>query len=178
MAWHGVADERCRSSGCSRGSRTLYVWVEDDVVDAEVEGAEALLPRGAGGGEASADGAQEAARGGAGGGGVEAFEHGLGGAVRGVARGRAVREEGVDVLVLARRGRHRIGLETAGGGDGWMVRGECEVGGRRRRVRWKENSGEGAFIGGGGLGRRGDAAGTAVGGRTRLQQGHRDKQVK
>ena len=151
------------------------MWVEDDVVDAEVEGVEALLPRGAGGGEASADGAQEAARGGAGGGGVEAFEHGLGGAVRGVARGRAVREEGVDVLVLARRGRHRIGLETAGGGDGWMVRGECEVGGRRRRVRWKENGGEGAFIGGGGPGRRGDAAvddeGTGVGGRTIGTQG-------
>jgi hypothetical protein len=56
-----------------------------------------------------------------------------------------------------------------------MVRGECEVGGRRRRVRWKENGGEGAFIGGGGPGRRGDAAvddeGTAVGGRTRGTQG-------
>lgn len=43
-----------------------------------------------------------------------------------------------------------------------MVRGECEVprwgGVRRRRVRWKGNGGEGAFIGGGGPGRRGDAA--------------------
>lgn len=106
------------------------MWVEDDVVDAEVEGAEALLPRGAGGGEASADGAEEAARGGAGGGGVEALEHGLGGAVRGVARGRAVREEGVDVLVLARRCRHRISRVGEREMTGWFEENaRCRGGG-------------------------------------------------
>lgn len=44
VARRGVTDERWRSNGCSRGSRTLHVWVEDDIMDAEVEGVEALLP--------------------------------------------------------------------------------------------------------------------------------------
>jgi len=83
-------------------SYPLYVRVEEDVVDAEVEGAEAVLPHGTVGGEVPADCAEEAGHSGAGGRGVEALEHGLGGAVRGVAGGHAVREEGVDVLVLAR----------------------------------------------------------------------------
>lgn len=111
-------------------------------MDAEVEGSEAILPRGGVGSEAPADGAEEAARGGAGGGGVEALEHGLGGPVRGVARGRAVRQEGVDVLVLARRRRRHwfppawTGLEI--GGDGWMDGCfECEVvGGRGGEGKW------------------------------------------
>jgi len=99
-------------------------------VDAEVEGAEAVLPRGGVDGEPPADGAEEAARGGAGGGGVEALEHGLGGAVRGVARGRAVRQEGIDVLVLAPWRRHSASAHISWwarfadkrDGDGWMVR--------------------------------------------------------
>lgn len=94
-------------------------------MDAEVEGPEAILPRGGVGGESPADGAEQAARGGAGGGGVEALEHGLGGAVRGVARGRAVRQEGVDVLVLVRWRRHWspawIGCWWAGSGTQWKV---------------------------------------------------------
>jgi hypothetical protein len=70
------------------------VGIEDDVVDAEVEGAEAFLP-GGGAGEAAADGAEEAAGVGAGGGVLEALEHGLGCAVRRVAGGRARRQEGL-----------------------------------------------------------------------------------
>ncbi|KAG8084627.1 hypothetical protein GUJ93_ZPchr0010g8084 [Zizania palustris] len=47
------------------------------------------IPPGDGVGEAAAHGAEEAAGVGAGGGGLEALEHGLGGAVRRVAGGRA-----------------------------------------------------------------------------------------
>jgi len=105
-----------------------------------VEGAEAVLPHGTVGGEVPADCAEEAGHSGAGGRGVEALEHGLGGAVRGVARGRAVRQEGIDVLVLAPWRRHSasawIGwwarFADKRNGDGWMVR----VGG------WKEGDGE------------------------------------
>nr|CAB3463568.1 unnamed protein product [Digitaria exilis] len=103
---------------------TLYVRVKDDVVDAEVEV----------GGESPADGAEQAARRGAGGGGVEALEHGLGGAVRGVPRGRALRQEGVDVPVLDRRRRHSASL----GLTDWLV--EREMDGTRRR--WKGGEGE------------------------------------
>jgi len=96
-------DAGCKGRKAVDGrDRTLYVRVEEDVVDAEVEGAEAVLPHGTVGGEVPADCAEEAGHSGAGGRGVEALEHGLGGAVRGVAGGHAVREEGVDVLVLAR----------------------------------------------------------------------------
>lgn len=86
--------------------------VELDVVDAEVEGAEAFLPGGTVGGEASADSAEEASRGGPGGGFVEVLEHGLGGGVGGVARDGAVGEEGIDVLVLARHLLGEIGEES------------------------------------------------------------------
>lgn len=147
---------------CSRGSETLYVWVEDDVVDAEVEGAEAVLPRGAGGGEASADGAKEASCGGARGGGMEALEHGLGGAIRGVSRRRAVREEGVNVLVLARQRRHMSRASDWSGDHGWRRRTDgWAEGGRKERdseVERKWQRACSAFIGGGGPGRRGDAA--------------------
>lgn len=134
-------------------------------MDAEVEGAEAILPRGGVRGESSADGAEQASRGGAGGGGVEALQHGLGGAVRGVARGPAVRQEGIDVLVLDRWRRH---LPSAW--IGWWARSGTQSrrwidgsGGGWKDGDGEENGGEGAcssFIGGGGggPGRRGDAA--------------------
>lgn len=91
---------------------TLDVGVELDVVDAEVVGAEAFLPGGAVVGEASADGAEEASRGGSRGGFVEALERGLGRGVGGVAGDGAVGEEGIDVLVLARHWRGRRSEES------------------------------------------------------------------
>jgi hypothetical protein len=92
----------------------LDVWVELDVVDAEVVGAEAVLPGGGALGEASAYSAEEASRGGSGGRSVEALEHGLGGVVGGVAGDGAVGEEGIDVLVLARHWFRRSEVGRSG----------------------------------------------------------------
>lgn len=133
---------------------TLEVGVEDDVVDAEVVGAEALeAGRGAAGGEAAPDGAEEPPGLGARGRRVQPLQHGLGGAVRRVARRRARRQERLHAL---RRRSHsgsdgrsgceaRVGRQAGGevrcevnevdsnGGEeaGWIYRGPARGGGAK-----------------------------------------------